>query len=113
VTPTSVTNGLLGVLIGSVFGRIGGLFGAFLVPFLDLGIAQSPMLRADPAAWAAFLPGFGGMRVLLDGGLTSTFDQTRALLIAAVWLVGLAIAAAAVAWPTARCAGNPTRGPSR
>ncbi len=86
----AVTYGLLGVLLGSVFGRVGGVFVAFLVPFLDLGIAQSPMLRADPAAWAAFLPGSGGMRILLDGGLTATFDQTRALLIAALWLAGLA-----------------------
>ena len=109
----AITYGLVGVLIGSVFGRVSGVFIAFLVPFLDLGIAQSPMLRADPAAWAAFLPGFGGIRVLLDGGLTPTFDQTRALLIAALWLVGLAIAAAAVAWPTARRAGRPGRGPSR
>ena len=109
----AVTYGLVGVLIGSVFGRVSGVFVAFLVPFLDLGIAQSPMLRADPAAWAVFLPGFGGMRVLLDGGLTPTFDQTRALLIAALWLVGLAIAAAAVAWPTARRAGRPGREPSR
>ncbi len=109
----AVTYGLVGVLIGSVFGRVSGVFVAFLVPFLDLGIAQSPMLRADPSGWAAFLPGFGGMRVLLDGGLTPTFDQTRALLIAALWLVGLAIAAAAVAWPTARRAGRPGREPSR
>jgi hypothetical protein len=85
----AVTYGLLGVLLGSVFRRVGGVFVAFLVPFLDLGIAQSPMLRADPAAWATSLPGYGGMRVLLDGGLTATFDQTRALLIAALWLVGL------------------------
>jgi hypothetical protein len=53
------------------------------------------------------------MRVLLDGGLTLAFDQTRALLIAGLWLVGLAIAVAAVAWPTARRAGKPSRGPSR
>jgi ABC-2 family transporter protein len=88
----AVTYGLLGVLLGSVFGRVGGVFVAFLVPFLDLGIAQSPMLRADPAAWAVFLPGYGGMRILLDGGLTATFDQTRPLLVAALWLVGLTAA---------------------
>src|SRR6266702_5047538 len=49
----AITYGLVGVLIGSVFGRVSGVFIAFLVPFLDLGIAQSPMQRADPAAWAA------------------------------------------------------------
>jgi ABC-2 family transporter len=102
----ALTYGLLGVLIGSLFGRVSGVLIAFLVPFLDLGIAQSPMLRTDPAVWATFLPGYGGIRVLLDGGLTATFDQTRALLIAAAWLVGLGLAAGAVARPSARRAGS-------
>jgi len=38
------------VLLGPLAGRVSGVFIAFLVPFLDLGIAQSPMLRAEPPA---------------------------------------------------------------
>ncbi len=105
----AVTYGLLGVLLGLVFGRVGGVFVAFLVPFLDLGIAQSPMLRSDPAAWATFLPGYGGMRILLDGGLTATFDATAGLLLAVLWLVGLAAVATVLFHGATRPAACPLR----
>lgn len=83
------TYGLLGVLLGPLLGRVSGVFIVFLVPFLDIGIAQSPMLRAEPAAWAQFLPGYGGSRVLLDGALTGSFDQTGPLLAGLAWFAGL------------------------
>lgn len=91
-----VTYALVGVLIGPVFGRVAGVFIAFLLPFLDLGIGQSPMLRAEPPAWARFTPGYGAGRVLLDGGLTPSFDTAGALLVALAWLGGLAVLAALV-----------------
>lgn len=50
------------------------------------------MLRAEPPNWARALPGYGADRVLLDGGLTSTFDQTGSLLLALAWLVLLGAA---------------------
>jgi hypothetical protein len=90
------TYALVGVLLGPIFGRVSGVFVAFLVPFLDLGIGQSPMLRSEPAAWAQFLPGYGGIRLMIDGGLTDTFDETRGLLIALAWLAALTAAAAAL-----------------
>ncbi|MFZ5850083.1 MAG: ABC transporter permease [Actinomycetota bacterium] len=102
----AVTYGLLGVLLGPIFGRVSGVFIAFLVPFLDIGIGQSPMLRPEPARWAHFLPGYGGTRVLLDGALTSTFDETRALVVGVAWLVALALAATALFHRTARPAGG-------
>lgn len=92
----ALTYGLLGVLLGPVFGRVSGVFIAFLVPFVDLGIGQSPMLRGEPATWAQFLPGYGGMRILIDGGLTSGFDATRGLAFALTWLLGLTVLAAIV-----------------
>jgi hypothetical protein len=36
----ATTYGLLGTLLGALFGRVGGVFIAFLVPFLDIGIGQ-------------------------------------------------------------------------
>jgi hypothetical protein len=89
----ALTYGLLGVLIGPVFGRVAGVFIAFLIPFLDIGIGQSPMLRGEPADWATYLPGYGGTRVFIDGALTASFDETRALLIGLGWLAALATAA--------------------
>jgi hypothetical protein len=88
------TYAMLGVCLGPVFGRVSGVLIAFLVPFLDLGIAQSPMLRNEPPGWARALPGYGADRVLLDGGLTTSFDQTGSLLLALAWLTALTIAAA-------------------
>ena len=92
-TLLAATYALLGMLIAPMFGRVGGVFIAFLVPFLDIGMGQSPMLRGEPAGWARYAPGYGGYRVLIDATLTGDFDQTRALLIAVAWLAALAAAA--------------------
>ncbi|MHB1163913.1 MAG: ABC transporter permease [Candidatus Nanopelagicales bacterium] len=87
--------GSIGVLIGPIFGRVSGVFMAFVIPFLDISISQSPMLRAQPEAWAQFLPGYGGVRLLLDGVATAGFDETRGLALAAAWALA---ALAAAAW---------------
>lgn len=85
---------LLGVCLGPIFGRVSGVLIALLVPFLDLGIGQSPMLRTQPPAWAQALPGYGPYRMLLDCGLTDHFDATGALLLGLVWLFALGVLAA-------------------
>lgn len=87
------TYALLGMLLAPIFGRVAGVFVAFLIPFLDLGMGQSPMLHGDPAGWAHWLPGHGAYRILIDATVTGDFDQTWALLAAAGWLAALAIAA--------------------
>ncbi|HEX9834063.1 MAG TPA: ABC transporter permease, partial [Mycobacterium sp.] len=91
-----LTYALIGVIIGPVFGRVAGVVIAFLLPFLDLGIAQSPMLRSVPAQWANVLPGHGWTKVLFDTGLTAHFDQTAPLLAGLAWFSGLLIVAAVV-----------------
>ncbi|MFD0274250.1 ABC transporter permease [Kitasatospora sp. NPDC127111] len=90
---TALVYALIGALIGPLFGRVGGVLIAFLIPFLDLGIEQSPMLHAQPPAWAHALPGYGPGRVIIDAGLTPTFDETGALLTALAWLTALTAAA--------------------
>ncbi|MBZ4018588.1 ABC transporter permease [Streptomyces purpurogeneiscleroticus] len=90
----ALTYGLVGVLLGPLFGRVGGVLIAFLVPFIDLGIGQSPMLRPDPPGWAHALPGYGATRVVIDAAVTPGFDETGPLLIALAWLTGLTLAAA-------------------
>lgn len=91
----ALTYGLIGALLAPVFGRVGGAFIAFLLPFLDLAIAQSPMLHPTPTTLSTLLPGYGGSRVLLDGALTRGFDETLPLLVGLAWLVGLAVAVVA------------------
>ena len=89
----AATYALIGVLLGPVFGRVSGVFMAFLIPFLDLGIGQSPMLQGEPAPWARYLPGYGSTRMLIDGALTEGFDELGSLLIASGWLAGLVLMA--------------------
>lgn len=89
----AITYAFLGMLLAPIFGRVAGVFVAFLIPFLDVGIGQSPMLRGEPTGWATYLPAYGGYRVLIDGGLTAGFDEIRGLLLALVWIVALAAAA--------------------
>jgi hypothetical protein len=83
------TYALIGALLVPMVGRVGGVFLAFLLPFLDIGIVQSPMLHPTPTEAATFLPGYGGSRILLDGALSSGFDESGALLLGLVWMACL------------------------
>src|SRR5262249_47118403 len=89
----ALTYAMIGVILGPVFGRVAGVLVAFLVPFLDLGIAQDPMLHATPPAWAHVLPGYGGFRVLTSAVLTHRFSPARPPLIARVLVAGAGAAA--------------------
>jgi hypothetical protein len=80
-----------------------------LLPFLDIGIVQSPMLHPEPTTLSKFLPGYGGSRVLLDGALTRGFDETVPLLIGLAWLATLLVAVAL----TYRHATAPSSKPAR
>lgn len=86
-----VVYALLGMCLGFLLGRVSGVLVAFVVPFLDLGITQSPMLRIEPPEFAVLLPGYGPFRMLIDAGLTDEFDEVRGLLIGSGWLVVLAL----------------------
>jgi hypothetical protein len=92
----AITYAMIGVVIGPLVGRLGGLYLMFLLPFLDLGLAQNIMFDAAPPAWASWMPGYGAVRVLVDGAFTPTFDETTGLLFALAWLVGTIAAAVGV-----------------
>ncbi len=102
-----ITYGLIGALLAPVFGRVGGVFVAFLLPFLELGIVQSPLLHATPTGSSVFLPGYGGSRVLLDGALLDTFDDWLPLLIGLAWLVVLTVAVTVAYRHTTRPSSTP------
>jgi hypothetical protein len=89
----AVTYGLIGVLVGTVFGRVGGLYVMFLIPFLDVGLAQNIMFDAAPPTWAQYMPAYGGVRVLVDGAFTRSFDELTALLLALAWLAVIVLGA--------------------
>lgn len=70
------------------------MFVAFLLPFLDIAIVQSPMLNPEPTTLSRLLPGYGGSRILLDGAFAAGFDETAPLLIGTGWLAALTVTVA-------------------
>ena len=92
----AVTYGMIGVLVGTLFGRLGGLYVMFLLPFIDVGIAQNIMFSATPPAWGLILPNHGGVQVLVDAAFTPEFDQLSALALAVVWLIAVTALTAVV-----------------
>ncbi|HEY7824356.1 MAG TPA: ABC transporter permease [Acidimicrobiia bacterium] len=92
----ALTYAMIGVVIGPLVGRLGGLYLMFLLPFLDVGLAQNTMFDAAPPSWAVWMPAHGAVRVLIDGAFTPTFDEAGGLILALAWLLGLTLAAAAI-----------------
>lgn len=90
----AITYAMLGVMLGPVFGRLGGLYVMVLLPLMDTGLGQNPLF-ASPA-WGRFMPAYGSTRVVLDGAFTPTFDDTAALVLALGWLAVVTAIAAAV-----------------
>lgn len=87
----AIVYALFGMCLGFLLDRVSGVLIAFVVPFLDLGITQSPMLRLEPPGPALLLPGYGPYRLLIDAGLTETFDEWVGLSIGLAWVLGLGL----------------------
>lgn len=92
----ALTYATIGVIVGPIFGRLGGLYLLLLLPFIDIGLAQNAMFDAAPPTWGRFLPAHGAVRVMMDGAFTSSFDEAGALVLAVGWLIALSAVAAVV-----------------
>ncbi|MBI4883894.1 MAG: ABC transporter permease [Actinobacteria bacterium] len=92
----ALTYAVIGVLVGPITGRIGGLYLILMLAFIDVGLGQSVMLPEGPPTWGAFLPARGASQVMIDGAFTAGFDRIRALLLGLAWLAALGAAATAV-----------------
>jgi hypothetical protein len=57
------------------------------------GKPYAALAANPPTRPPTYLPGYGDTRLFIDGALTASFDEIRALLIALVWLAVLATAA--------------------
>ena len=88
------TYAMIGVIIGLVAGRIGGLYLTIAIPFVDVGIAQNVMFDVAPPGWARIMPSYGAMQLLIDGAFTPSFDLPGAFALSILWL--LAVGAIAV-----------------
>jgi hypothetical protein len=92
------------VLLGLIYGALGALLGAlldklaatYLILFsvlTDVGIVQNPMFGdGTPGKWAALLPGYGPMRLMIDGAYSTSFHATSALALSLAWTAALATA---------------------
>ena len=86
----TLTYGLLGLLLGVVVGRLAGLWSILVATMLDVGLFQDPLFRAgDPAWWMEWLPGYHGMQVVMDAGLTADPDAAAHLGWAVAYLAVL------------------------
>ncbi len=92
----ALTYAMIGVVVGALVGRLGGLYLMFLLPFLDAGLAQNVMFQAAPPGWGAWMPAHGAVRMLIDGAFTTGFDETAGLLLAIGWLGAITAVAALV-----------------
>ena len=91
----AATYAMVGLVIGPLTGRLGGLYLVLLLAFIDVGLGQTVMLPGGPPRWGAYLPGRGASRMLIDGAFTAGFDQIEGLLLGLAWLVA-ALAAGAL-----------------
>ncbi len=62
-----LTYAAVGVLLGPLLGKLGALYLVLLLPFIDVGIGQDPMLGPDLPAWGRFLPAHPASMLLLRG----------------------------------------------
>lgn len=92
----ALTYAMIGAVVGPLVGRLGGLYLMFMLPFLDVGLAQNVMFDAAPPAWGAWMPAHGAVRVLVDAAFTPGFDESTGLLLALSWLAAITAAAAGV-----------------
>ena len=92
------------VLLGLIYGSLGALLGAvldklaatYLMLFLvmtDLGIVQNPMFGdGTPGKWAVLLPGYGPVRLMVDGAYSSHFHAAAELALSLAWVALLGVA---------------------
>ncbi|MFC7139932.1 hypothetical protein ACFQMA_08805 [Halosimplex aquaticum] len=81
-----LTYGILGVVVGIVLGRLGGVYVMLFAPMVDVLMFQNP-LATDAPKWTRLLPSHYATNALFDAAFTSGVDA---------WDFGGAVAYAAV-----------------
>lgn len=92
----ALTYAMLGVLVGPLTGRLGGLYLLLLLAFIDVGLGQTVMFPSGPPAWGAFLPARGASKALIDAAFTARFDQLGYLALGLAWLAAFTMGTVAV-----------------
>ncbi|MHB1773119.1 MAG: hypothetical protein ACYCST_15525, partial [Acidimicrobiales bacterium] len=92
----ALTYAMIGVLLGPLTGRLGGLYLILLLAIVDVGYGQTVMFKPFPPTWGAYLPARGAGRLLIDGAFSTGSAEIGYLLLALGWLGALSAAAALV-----------------
>jgi hypothetical protein len=83
--------GALGALLGALMDRLAATYLILFAVMTDLGIVQNPMFGdGTPGRWAVLLPGYGPMRVMIDGAYSTAFHAGGALALSLAWTAALA-----------------------
>ncbi len=90
----ALTYAMIGMLLGPLTGRLGGLYVILLLAIVDVGYGQTVMFNPIPPGWGGFLPARGAGRLLIDGAFSPGFGGARYVLLALGWLAVLTAGAA-------------------
>jgi len=81
-----LTYGILGVVVGIVIGRLGGVYVMLFAPMVDILMFQNP-LATDAPEWTTVLPSKYATNALFEAAFTTSVD---------LWDFGLAVVYAAI-----------------
>jgi len=92
-----VIYGLLGALFGAVLDRLSATYLTLFLVMTDLGIVQNPMFgNGTPGRWAVLLPGYGPVRLMVDGAYSPHFHASSGLSLSLAWTAALGVCVYAV-----------------
>jgi hypothetical protein len=79
--------------MGAVMSRLAATYLILFLVMVDLGIVQNPMFGSGtPGRAAVLLPGYGPMRMMLDGAYSGAFQAGGELVLILAWVAALSVA---------------------
>jgi hypothetical protein len=90
---TGVIYAAIGALAGAVLDKLAATYALLFLALTDVTIVQNPMFGAGtPGEGAVLLPGYGPVRMMVDGAFSPTFHAGGELALSLGWLAALGIA---------------------
>jgi len=94
---TGLIYAAIGALAGAVLDRLAATYLILFAALTDVTIVQNPMFGSGtPDGWAVVLPGYGPVRMMVDGAFSASFHAWGELALTLGWFVALAVVVAIV-----------------
>lgn len=94
---TGLIYAAIGALAGAVLDRLAATYAILFAALTDVTIVQNPMFGdGTPGELAVLLPGYGPVRMMVEGAFSSGFDAAGELALSAAWAIALGIAVTVV-----------------